>query len=309
MSGMDRLGEWFASPRAARRARSRRRAYPVHMYVGRNGSGKSLAAVYDTVPDLEAGTPVLSTVRLLDYRNPRPCDDEGCTDLLHGQAGHMAAHPCWVPFTSWPQFLDFKGGVALLDEITGIADSFESASLPGAVANKLAQLRRDEVAVRITGLNFVRANKRIREATNAVTRCRSFLPVTVTDEGGSDRIWRQRRLAIWRTYDAQSLPVDDHTEGAYEKADLLVGSRLWIPTSDAAAAYDSIAPILSVGSVTDAGRCAYCAGTRRAQECSCPDYVAEKNARRGARAQAPAPSTGRPESLSLLVDRHEVPAS
>jgi len=62
-------------------ARARRRMYPIHFYVGRNGAGKSLAAVYDTMPDLDAGLPCLSTVRLLDFRNPRPCDDPNCKDL------------------------------------------------------------------------------------------------------------------------------------------------------------------------------------------------------------------------------------
>lgn len=300
MSVLEWAGRKIAPEKKAVKGRARRRGYPIHMYVGRNGSGKSLAACFDTIPDLDAGTPVLSTVRLVDYRNPRPCDDLACQDQLHGQEGHLAAHPAWVPFTSWPQFLAFTDGVALLDEITGVADSFDSASLPGAVANKLAQLRRDKVVVRITGLNFIRANKRIREAVNAVTRCQSYMPVTVENEG-EGTLWRQRRLAVWRTYDAQSLPVDDHTDSAYESADLLVKSRLWIPGSPASQVYDSMAPILSVGSVTDAGRCAYCAGTRRAQECSCSDYQEEKASRRGSRAQAPAPSTGAPGRTLLLA--------
>ena len=273
---MKHLFELLAADKQSEAARARRRAYPIHMYTGRNGAGKSLCAIYDTLPDLDAGVPVLSTVRLLDYSNPRPCDDPLCEDPFHGRADHLAAHPSYVPFTSWTQLLEWRRGPVLMDEITGVADSNESAAMPTAAANKLAQLRRDDCSVRITGLNFIRANKRIREAVNAVTRCQSFLPVTAYHEDGTEKMWKQRRFAKWTTYDAQSLPVDDHTEGAYEKADVLVRGRHWIPGSPAITAYDTNAPVLMVGSVTDAGRCAHCAGTRRAPECNCPDYVASK---------------------------------
>lgn len=293
------LGKLLAPERQAETARARRRAYPIHMYVGRNGAGKSLAAVYDTLPDLEAGRPCLSTVRLLDYNNPRPCDDSACEDPNHGAAGHMAAHPLYVPFTSWQQLLDWRSGAVLMDEITGVADSNESAGLPVVAANKLAQLRRDDCTVRITGLNFIRANKRIREAVNAVTRCRSVLPKDSVAEDGTKMVWRQRRLAIYNTFDAQSLPVDDHTDHAYEVADHLVTGRLWIPDSVAIRAYDSLDKVLMVGTVTDAGRCAHCAGTRRTPECSCPDYQESRGSRRGTARTALAREDGTP-ALSVV---------
>jgi Zonular occludens toxin (Zot) len=276
---------WLAGSKQSERARARRRAYPIHFYVGRNGSGKTLAAVYDTLPDLDAGMHVLSTVRLLDFRNPRPCDDDNCTDLMHGSVDHMAAHPLYVPFTTWPQLLKWSKGAVIMDEITGVADSNDSAALPTAAGNHLAQLRRGDCAVRITGLNFIRANKRIREAVNAVTRCQSSLPVTVYHEDGTPKLWRARRLAVWKTYDAQSLPMDDISEGAWAKAERLVGGRHWIPSSLAIQAYDTYAPVLHVGTVSEAGRCAYCGGTRRAPECSCSDYQSAKTVRRNAAPQ------------------------
>lgn len=301
------LGKLLAGERQAETARARRRSYPIHMYVGRNGAGKSLAAVYDTIPDLEAGRPCLSTVRLLDYNNPRPCDDPTCEDSNHGASDHMAAHPLYVPFTTWQQLLDWRSGAVLMDEITGVADSNESAGLPVVAANKLAQLRRDDCTVRITGLNFIRANKRIREAVNAVTRCRSLLPVDVVAEDGTKRVWRQRRLAIYNTYDAQSLPVDDHTDHAYEVADHLCTGKLWIPDSVAIKAYDSLDKVLMVGTVTDSGRCAHCAGTRRTPECSCPDYQESKTERR-----APARKTRSVEdsgtASGLIPAPHGVPS-
>lgn len=274
------LGALLAGSGQRDRGRSRRRAYPIHFYSGRNGSGKSHAAVYDTLPDLDAGTPVLSTVRLLDFRNPRPCEDSLCLCDKTNEERHAASHPCFVPFTTWVQLLEFRTGVILMDEITGVADSNEGASLPGAVANHLAQLRRGDLAVRMTGLNFIRANKRIREACNAVSVCKGFLPVTVQDDDGKDKLWRQRRLSLVKTYDAQSLPIDDISQTAYEKADRVGSGRFWIPTSLALKAYDSMDFVLTVGSVTDSGRCAHCAGTRRAQECSCEDYQVEKQRRK-----------------------------
>lgn len=270
--------EHFISDKQAEKARKLRRGFPVHFYSGKNGQTKSCAMVYDTLPDLDAGTPVLSTVRLLDYRNPRPCDDLACDDAIGHEKGHLAAHPAYVPFTDWPQLLDWSGGPILMDEITGVADSNESSSIPAAVANKLAQLRRADVTVRITGLNFIRANKRIREATTAITRCSAMWPVTAVSEDGSERIWRQNRWAAWRTYDAASLPLDDHTEAAYEKAELLTKAHHWVPSSPAIRAYDTYAPVLMVGHVTEHGRCAHCGDNRRVQECQCPDYVARKAA-------------------------------
>jgi len=275
---------FLARTKQSEAARARRCAYPIHFYVGRNGSGKTLAAVYDTLPSLDAGLPVLSTVRILDFRNPRPCDDPRCSDLEH-DFGHMAAHPLYVPFTIWPQLLDWKRGTVIMDEITGVADSNEGAALPAAAANTLAQLRRVDMAVRITGLNFVRANKRIRESVSAVTRCQSSLPVTAYHEDGSAKLWRTRRMAKWVTYDAQSLPMDDITDAAYLKADKLVSGRHWIPTSLTLKAYDTFSPVLSVGTVTDSGRCAFCGGNRRAPECSCLDYQQAKHERKGAGAQ------------------------
>ena len=284
---MSLVGPWVAgfqgSDKANERARRLRRAHAIHMYVGRNGSGKSLAMVYDTIPDLELGRPVLSTVRITDYKDPRPCTDEACRDDRHGRPDHLAAHPLWIPFTDWPQLLTFKGGAVLMDEIVGVADSAESAAIPPVVRKKFQELRRDEVQLRITGLNWIRAHKRIREAVRAVTRCEGFLPVTVLDDDGHEMVWRQRRLAVWRTYDSQTLPVDDHTDNAYDQADLLAKARHWIPTSPAIKAYDTLSAVTTVGSISDAGRCAHCEGSRRVPECSCPDYVEKKAARSATR--------------------------
>jgi hypothetical protein len=234
---------------------------------------------------------ILSTVRLLDFRHPRACDDVLCLCDKGEEGRHRAAHPCYIRFTHWEQFMDFtehagSSGRVVMDEITGVADSNDAASMPGAVGNRLAQLRRGDMAVSMTGLNFIRASKRIREACNAVTVCKGLLPLTVQGADGSDKLWRQRRLSVVRTYDAQSLPMDDISAAAYEKADKVGSGRFWIPTSLAVLAYDSLDKVETVGSASESGRCVHCSGTRRAQECSCEDYLADKAARKATTANS-----------------------
>lgn len=292
---------WLAREKQADAGRSARRRFPIHFYSGRNGAGKSLCMVYDTLPSLEAGRPVLSTVRLIDYIDLRACITElGCDRPdWHGEfpEPHQVAHPLYRPFTSWEQLLDASGCDILMDEITGVADSNDHFSMPSAVRNILPQLRRRDIALRITGLNWIRADKRIRESVNALTRCRSSLPVRAKDADGETRLWRPRRLMHAVTYDAQSLPLDDHTAGAYAKADVVAKARIWIPGSVAIKAYDTLAPVLSVGTVTDAGRCAFCGGTRRAPECCCPDYVEDRAERKAARSPRSGEHGRRPHGL------------
>lgn len=279
--------ERLQSKAATERARKMRRGYAIHFYSGKNGHFKSGAMVFDTLPDLDKGIPVLSTVRLLDYRNLRPCEDADCGDLIGHLRGHMAAHPSYVPFTDWHQLLEWTAGPVLMDEITGVADSNEGAALPSAIANRLAQLRRADVSVRMTGLNFIRANKRLRESVTAITRCSASWSVMSKNDDGSERVWRQNRWASLRTYDAQTLPTDDISEGAYEKAELVAATHHWIPTSPAIRAYDTYSPVLTVGHVSDHGRCVRCDGNRRVPECQCEDYQAKKapSPRRSARAE------------------------
>jgi hypothetical protein len=292
------------------KGRAVRRGYPIHMYVGRNGSGKSLTAVYDTLPTLLMGRPVLSTVRLLDFSDPRPCEgwQSAVTDYVEGEDGihrpvlgrvecpgtgprlthdHLQAHPLYVQFTSWAQFLDWCFGDVLADEITGVADSNETQSMPAAARNGLAQLRRADIAVRLTGLAWMRVAKPVRESVVAVTRCKSHLPVRKVEQPDEfTRIWRARRMTSTITYDAQSLPVDDISETGWQEGQKLNRSRLWIPTNPAIKAYDTYDSVSTVGAVTDAGRCAHCGGRRTAPECACADYVTDRAERKAASAQA-----------------------
>jgi len=289
---------------------ARRRAFPIIGYTGANGGGKSACMVWDTLPSLQAGRPVLGTVRLLDFDNPRECEDEQCEAdprsghyvrslpephvvasvfetvkdpservRLMGELGqishqHGAAHPLWIPLTDWQQVLDARGVDLLLDEVTGAASSRDSHALPSAIANKLVQLRRNDVVVRWSAPSWARADKIIRECSQAVIYAQGYLAKTVKDEGGT-RQWRNRRLFRWQMYDAQLF--EDFTIGKREKLQSIGGEWHWGPGSPAFAGYDTFDAVLSVGAVTEAGRCYRCGGSRRAPACKCSDHSAPES--------------------------------
>lgn len=287
-----------------------RRAMPITGYVGPNGSGKSACMVWDSMPSLMMGRPVLSTVRLLDWENPRPCDDPACPHPEHAgvlldvaNSGedsvdledqredthrlrlavsdaptitHMAAHPLWVPFTDWQQLLDAEHCDVLMDEVTGVASSRESQSMPSPVANKLVQLRRADVVVRWSAPNWKRADVIIRECSQAVVYAQGYL---AKRSGDADRQWRNRRLFLWKTYDAADF--EDFTVGKREQLRPQITDLHWGPSSPVFGAYDTFDAVSTIGSVTDSGRCYRCGGRRSAPRCTCPDHAPEAGAEDG----------------------------
>lgn len=230
------------------RSRARRRGFPIHAYVGANGGGKSMAAVYDTLPTLAAGRRVVSTVRLLDPATGQP-------------------HSLWTPLGDYRTLMDVSDCDVILDEVTGVASARESQGMPAAVANLLVQLRRRDVALRWTAPSWKRADTIIRECSQAVTLCQGFMPETVKAADGTDRQWRSRRLFYWRTFDAATF--DEWTAHKREKLKPACRSLFWRPGSVAADAYDTFDQVLSLGAVTDAGTCMDCGGKRLAPKCEC----------------------------------------
>jgi hypothetical protein len=283
------IGGWLGPKQASGKLTAEsssilRRDAAIHFYEGVNGAGKSWWMVKDTLPDLDAGIPVLSTVRLHDFRNLRPCDDDSC-DCDKGKRGrHRAAHPSYIPWTTWGQLLDLLGEqrpcAILADEVTGVADATEGASLPAQVKVAIPQLRRGDAVFRLTGIAWTSAHKRVRQMTQAVTRCTSDWPIRVYHDDGTPRLHRARRLTIAKTYDARTLVADDPSESMYAKATKVAHEAAWIPGSEAAVAYDTYRSVDVIGTVDESGRCAYCGGTRRVQPCACPDYVDRQEASR-----------------------------
>lgn len=240
------------------KASRRRRSYPIHAYIGANGGGKSLAAVYDSLPTLAAGRYVVSTVRILDPATGLP-------------------HPLWIPLDSYKMMLDAERCDLILDEVTGVASSRESMGMPPAIANRLVQLRRQDVALRWTAPAWARSDRIIRECSQAVTLCMGFMGEHVSDDDG-DRMWTAKRLFLWRTYDAATF--DEWTTFRKEKIKPVARQLFRRKGSIAERSYDTFDAVLSLGAVTEGGTCMDCGGSRRRPQCSCPPAVEPEGRRR-----------------------------
>ena len=239
-----------------------RRAAAIRGYVGANGGGKTMCAVVDLLPSLERGRRVLSNVRILDYQNPRPCDDPECK--IEGHPDHQAAHPLYEALTDFRQMLEFKGGEILLDEIASVASSREFGALPFQVTSQLQQLRRRDVTLSWTAPGWLRADKVLREVTQLVTECRGSMPV---QRVGDDRIWRDNRLFVWRSYDATTF--EEFTAGKRDKLKPMPRGLFWRPRSLAEIAYDTLDTVTGVGWANEAGICMNCGGRRSIPRCHC----------------------------------------
>lgn len=290
---------WHRQDRLACAARRKRRAAPIHAYVGPNGSGKSYVMIYDTLPSLERGRPVLSTVRLLDYNNPRDCEDPTCTFPGHPQ--HGQAHPLYIPFHSYEQLLEARDCDVLMDEIQGIASSREHSSMPVQVASFLMQLRRRNIALRWSTPNWARADKIIREVTQAATLCSGSLPeVRQPKPGEPQSLWTSKRLFIARSYDAAL--IDDFDARGADLGDLphFAWQMLWRPGANTMNAYETLDPVLSLGWANEAGLCLVCGGKRTVPRCSCPEHQTREPRRQGppALAEPSGGPSGLPDPLS-----------
>ena len=228
-----------------KKSRATRRGYSIRAYVGSNGSGKSLAMVHDLVPSLLAGRKVLSAVPILDPLTARP-------------------HALYVPFTDFRQLLTWEHGEVLLDEITGIASSRASQSLPYQVENFLPQLRRRDVTLSWTAISWLRADIILRELSQSVTVCRGFMPKKSGDE---DRIWKDNRLFKWSSYDANEF--EEWSLSKAEKIKPYSKGFFYRPNSPAESYYDTLDTVSSLGWASEAGICMNCGGKRPAPKCTC----------------------------------------
>lgn len=241
---------------APSKARRLRRGFEIHAYVGSNGGGKSLAAVYDSLPSLAAGRPIASTVRILDPATGQP-------------------HPLWIPLDDFRILLDLDHADVLMDEVTGVASARDAMGLPSAVNNQFQQLRRADLAVRWTCPNWMGADVSIRRVTRAVTTCVGLMPEPApkVTEDDQDRIWRSRRAFVWRSYAADKFDEwstsreRSHQKKVRQKP--FARQVVWRPGMIAASAYDTFDGVLSLGVVSEAGLCMECGGKRTARRCQC----------------------------------------
>lgn len=276
------------------RYREMRRGAAIRAYVGPNGGGKSMCAVFDLMPSLQAGRPVLSTARLLDFEHPRPCEDEACQ--WPGHPRHPAAHPAWVPFTDWRQLLEFEHGDVLLDEVAGVASSRAGGSLPFQVARELQKLRKRDVTLSYTGPSFQRCELIIRECTLLLTHCSGRLARRLRAADGSARAWVEHRAVKWQTYDAQEFERFTSSdaaqlEGARKRVIRRKYSQFFrLASHPVLDAYDTHDAVLSLGWANDSGMCMECGGRRSVPRCDCGEI-------------------GRPRRSGRAVDAGGSPAS
>jgi hypothetical protein len=292
----------------AQDAREARRQYGVSAYTGANGGGKTFCMIWDALPSLEQGRPALSTVRLQDYLNPRPCDDDWCASnpevldhnrmrpTVEGRQAmirnaralffegddadleevemvstgvHLAAHPLWIPWTGWQQLLDFKFGEVLADEMTGIAESRGAMSLPAVVIDQFQQLRRDDIPFRYTMPSWERADVSLRQPTQVVTLCTGKMSTPAPPALDGDLKRVWSPKRFAHWETYEAMRLTELTEGKRSELDPVVRDRQWFPTSPVFAAYDTFAPVLRVGHASESGKCHRCGGSRRAPVCAC----------------------------------------
>jgi hypothetical protein len=223
----------------------KRRSVPIIGYVGLNGQGKTFAMVRDTLPSLALGRRVLSTVAILDPATGKP-------------------HELYEPFRSWSQLHDFRDGDVLLDEVTGIMDSRDSG-MPKHVRRLLPQMRRANVIVRWTGIDWDNSDRRLRQLTHAVVKCNGHFAnrSVVRAEGVRDAVamWTPNRAFLLTTYDAQRMTQSSDsqqiTQEPQKKKRARVKNRelVWGPGSLAFRCYDTLDAVDAVDS-----SCPICGG-------------------------------------------------
>ena len=270
------------SPMAQTAAQRRRRSAPISAYVGLNGSAKTATAVRDVLPNLAAGQRCLGTVALL---RPERADSVEHADDVWGRLAEDCGipselprpddllrlpHPLWVPLWSWGQVPEFSKGVLLMDEVQGLADAREHSSLPYQISNAFFQMRRAEVLIRWTTIDYTAADKRLRRATQVVNKCMGIVRKRVPGQ-----IWPTYRVFYVRTYDGRGF---DDFESAAQRRDkdrqpmVLAREFCRIPgrLKVAVDSYDSGAGVLALGEHMS-GICMACNGKRSVPRCSCAD--------------------------------------
>ncbi len=234
-----------------REAVARRRAMPIHAYIGPNGHFKTATMILDTLPSLAEGRPVLSTVAILD--------------------GNGNPHPLYIPFRHWDQLKTFRNGDLLLDEVAGAANA-RATGLPDDIQNILNQLRRADVVMRWTAPAYDRADKIIRETSQGISLCHGYFPdrsvEARTDAEGRVRAWAPNRLAVVKTFDGKDMAAFSAAQttatGGRRRAALRpkFSQVYWAPRTGVFGAYNTLDAVSLVSYL-----CPVCGGKRVAKSC------------------------------------------
>jgi len=282
-----------------------RQSMPILAFVGTNGGGKTMAAVYTVLPTLaglrwECANPDhlhthgtdCAARRYLATEPTEVCDCSTTWTTVDGQGvvveladggtvegwrrvlSTVALHdledtdrpsPYFERLRSFVQLLGVEHTDVLMDEVTGIASSRAHQSLPVQVENLIQQLRRRDARLLWTTPDFGNADNRIRSVTQGVVHCNGYSRVLSRLPGC---VWWESRLLRWSLYDAAEF--DLFTVG--KRASLRPVSRqfLWGPGHLVRRAYDTFAAVSQLGVAAEGGMCLSCGGRRSAPSCTCP---------------------------------------
>ncbi len=257
----------LSNPKLLTRGIRKRRSSPIHGYIGLNGNFKTWAMIRDTLPSIAMGRKVLSTVAILDPHTGNP-------------------HPLYVPFTGWAQLFQFEHGDILLDEITGIMDSRDQG-MPKPVRRLLPQMRRRDVRVVWTGIDWDNSDRRLRQLSQAVTKCRGHFPnwAAIRREQRSDptrsSLWAPNRVAFLTTFDSSSLMQSEDTKQLNfelggrsdlksRRARVLCRELCWAPGSLTFSAYNTLDSVTAVDN-----QCRHGLDLPGPAACKDPDCIAD----------------------------------
>jgi hypothetical protein len=92
-------------------------------------------------------------------------------------------------------------------------------------------------------------------------------------DGDVTRLWRDRRLFHWETYDVRDF--DEWSESKRDKEETVpfTVQNFWRPASLSQHAYDTLDDVGMIGATTETGHCLHCGGRRTRPACSCDDHV------------------------------------
>ena len=277
----------WAKKRASRK-QGRMRDMPIVALVGKNGHGKSGMAVMVALGALRGQRwhceepSHLHNDPIYDLEgNPLKCGPNAVHDGLRLVYSTVeltipdgGPHPLYRRLTEWGQVRDAEHAIILMDEVTGIANSRDSMSLPRVVQTKLDQLRKADVQLLLTAPSFQRMDTTLRTVATAVVLCKGYLPEPRAKDSVAVTAWRRLRLFRCRVFDAADFE-EFHLQQA--RVDAKKGNRIrakfvfwwWGPGSEVFPSYSSKGAVARLGQASDSGVCLDCGGKRSMPSCTC----------------------------------------
>lgn len=182
---------------------------------------------------------------------------------------HGYEHPYYRACTDYRQLVGIEHADVIFDEVAGVSDASDSATMPASLTRWLQQLRKRDVRLRVTTPDYDRCSKPIRQVAQVVVDARSRWP----EPGDSGKRWRPRRAMTYRAYDGFAFQHFTAHQG--ETLDTLAVRFFWRPGCRAQDAYDTLAQVHALGDVTEHGMCMVCGGSRSRPRCACSHEVDE----------------------------------